>query len=182
MGFCLLASLSSPARAKFFSTMIGGGLASGDRIGKNLNTLHNYGMFRLATSIHKKHPLFASIDIETLRIQRDENLLPDHHYGEAGGFSLGVRDNNYAVWFQAMSGRLRTLLFTADGFEDKGKRYAYQSTALGASYPVYKRTYSSVDLQLIHKLMIVERGWKNTYGYKNLQMTSLVFSFTLHDI
>ncbi|WP_132315260.1 hypothetical protein [Pseudobacteriovorax antillogorgiicola] len=176
--------IPTPARAfsNFFSTMIGGGFTFADKKGRDLETLHNYGMLRLAFDLDLDVPFFWAVDIESFRIQRRQDVLQDHHHGEGGGLTLGARHRPYAFWIQYGLGRLRNLKKPVENFEDKAQRFRYHSAAFGVSYAIYEREYSAIDVQAMSKLVITERGWKQAYGLKNLRLASLVISFTLLDL
>lgn len=162
--------------------MAGGGYAFASRDGTDLETLQNFGMVRLAFDFQAKYPVFASIDLNTFRIQRKQGRLDDHHFGEGAGVSIGMRTKSYSFWTQAAMGRLRVLEKPESAEVDKGRRHPYRSYAFAASYPVFKRDYGSIDLQLIEKIVTPERTWKRNYDYSDVRMTSIVLAFTLADL
>ena len=168
--------------SNFVSTMIGGGYAFADKKMGDLETFQNFGQIRLGQFLSSKHPVFLSMDLESFRLQRKDKDLDHHHYGEGGGIGLGLRGDQYGFWLQLIQGQLRNFLEPVENSEEIAQRYKYQSVGLAIRYSIYAHEHAAIEFHLVNRLNKIERGWVNTYGYKNLHFLSLLLSFTLFEI
>lgn len=165
----------------YVSTMVGGGYAVGDQKRRDLETLQNYGMLRFGF-----HPggqrFFWSLDLENFRIQRRAQFLSEHHHAEGAGIASGFRGADYGFWLQVVEGTIRNLQTSEDSITEISQRYRYQSVSFGISYSLYYHRQAAIEIQSFSRMLKTERAWKQTYGFKNLQLFSILIALTLADI